>query len=81
MDAIINLTPVKGTNYDKVQEFYEKLSKNFDALKTLGESDKLSGFVMTTINKLLHVKPTDLVRSDDDWEEWSMEVLINNLQK
>ncbi len=55
MDAIINLTPVKGTNYDKVQEFYEKLSKNFDALKTLGESDKLSGFVMTTINKLYHM--------------------------
>ena len=80
MDEIINLVPVKGSNYDKVQEFYEKLSKNFDALQTLGEGDKLHGFVMTTINKLPQVKP-DLVRSDDDWEEWSMEVLINNLQK
>lgn len=57
MDEIINLAPVKGSNYDKVQEFYEKLSKNFDALQTLGEGDKLHGFVMTTINKLPQVKP------------------------
>ena len=35
MDEIINLTPVRGSNYSKVQEFYEKLSKNFDALQTL----------------------------------------------
>jgi hypothetical protein len=33
MDAIINLTPVRGHNYEKVQDFYEKLSKNFDALQ------------------------------------------------
>ena len=79
IDAIINLTPVKGHSYDKVQEFYEKLSKNFDALQTLGESGKLSGFVMNTINKLPQKKP-ELVRADDDWEEWSMEVLLKNLQ-
>jgi hypothetical protein len=35
---------------------------------------------MTTINKFPHIKP-DLVRADVDWEEWSMEVLIKNLQK
>jgi chemotaxis protein histidine kinase CheA len=80
MDAIINLSPVRGHNYEKVQEFYEKLSKNFDALQTLGESESLSGFVMTTINKLPQIKP-DLVRADDDWEEWTMEVLLKNLQK
>ena len=52
MDEIINLTPVRGSNYSKVQEFYEKLSKNFDALQTLGEDEKLIGFVMATLNKL-----------------------------
>ena len=80
MDAIINLTPVKVLCYEKVQEFYEKLSRNYDALQTLGEGDKLRGLVMTTINKLPQVKP-DLVRSDDNWEEWSMEILISYLQK
>ena len=67
MDEIINLFPVKGSNYFRVQEFYEKLQK-------------LQGFVMTTLNKLLHVK-IDLVRVDENWEEWSMEDLIDALQK
>ena len=57
MDEIINLTPVRGSNYSKVQEFYEKLSKNFDALRMLGEGEKLHGFVMATLNKLPQVKP------------------------
>ena len=35
MEEIINLFPVKGSNYFRVQEFYEKLSKNYDALQTL----------------------------------------------
>ena len=79
--ANVDLFLVKGTNYDRVLAFYEKLGKNFDALVTLvGESDKLVGFVIIkTINKL-QVEP-DLVTSDDQWEEWSMEVLISNLKK
>ena len=35
---------------------------------------------MTTINKLPHVKP-DVVRIDDEWEQWVMEDLIENLGK
>ena len=80
MDEIINLTPVKGNSFEKVREFYEVLSKNYDALQTLGEADMLRGFVMTTLKKLPQVKP-DLVRVDDHWEEWSMKELIENLQK
>ena len=80
MDEIINLPVIKGTNYDRVKEFYESLSKNHDALQTLGEAEMLRGFVVTTIKKLPHVKP-DLVRTDDDWEKWSMTDLIDNPQK
>ena len=36
-EEIIGLSVVKGTNYAKVQEFYEKLSKSFDALQTYWE--------------------------------------------
>ena len=35
MEEIINLFPVRGSNYFMVQEFYEKLSRNYDALQTL----------------------------------------------
>ena len=80
MDEIINLTPVRGSNYSKVQEFYKKLSKNFDALLTLEEGDKLHGFVLAMLNKLPRVKP-DLVRVDENWEDWPMEDLIDALQR
>jgi len=78
MDEIINLTPVKGNSFDKVRDFYERLSKNYDALQTLGEEVMLRGFVMTTLKKLPQVKP-DLVRVDDNWEEWGMNELTENL--
>ena len=80
IDEIVNLDTVKGSSYEKVLAFYEKLSRNYDALQTLGEHTKLDGFVMCTLNKLPQVKP-DLVRTDDGWEEWNMENLIDNLQK
>jgi len=71
---------VRGSNYSKVREFYEKLSKNFDALQTLEEGEKLHGFVMATLNRLPQVKP-DVARVDEKWEDWSMEDLVDALQK
>ena len=47
MDETISLTPIKGNNYRKAREFYEKLSKSFVTLHTLGEADLSKGFVMT----------------------------------
>ena len=79
IDEIVNLDAVKGKSYEQVQAFYDRLSANYDALRTLDEHAKLDGFVMCTLNKLPQVKP-DLVRTDDDWEEWSMENLIDNIQ-
>ena len=59
LDKKINLAVVKGSNYEQVLDFYKKLSNNYmyDALQTLGQGDMLQGFVMTTLNKLPHVKP------------------------
>ena len=80
IDELINLDPVRGTNYEKVREFYEKLTKNFDALQSLGETSTLKALVISTINKLPQVKP-DLVRTDDDWENWDMTNLLQLIQK
>ena len=57
VEEIINLPIVKGFNYLKVQEFYEIVSQNHDALLTLREADILRGVVMSTLNKLPHVQP------------------------
>ena len=80
MEEIINLPVTRGLNYERVREFYERLSENFDALQTLGEGEMLKGFVLSTLNKLPQVKP-DLVRTDKGWEDWTMEKLINSIQK
>ena len=79
MEEIIKLQTVRGRNYDKVCEFYESLCKNYDALQTLGEEAMLKGLVVSTLNKLPQVKP-DLVRIDDDWEDWNMKQLLSALQ-
>ena len=80
MEEIIGLPLIKGSNHAKIQEFYEKLANNFDALQTLGEDNMLKGFVLTTLNKLPHIK-SDLVRTDDNLEEWGMKELLVNIQK
>ena len=51
MEEIISLFPVKGSNYFRVQEFYKRLSRNYDALQTLTEGQKLQGFVMTVLKQ------------------------------
>ncbi|KAL9976624.1 hypothetical protein ACROYT_G013946 [Oculina patagonica] len=43
IDEIINLPLVKGTNYFKIQEFYERLSNNYDALQHLKELRNYKG--------------------------------------
>ena len=69
VQEIVNLSSVKGTHFLRIQEFYENLSNNYDALVMMGEAGMLRGFVISTLNKLPHVKP-DLVRTDDNWENW-----------
>ena len=79
-EEIVNLPVVKGSNYLKIQEFYESVSRNYDTLLSMGKADMLRGFVMSTLNKLPQVRP-DIVRTDENWENWDMEALINNLQQ
>ena len=40
----------------------------------------LRGFVMSTLNKVPQVR-SDIVQTDENWENWDMESLINNLQQ
>ena len=64
----------------KIQEFYESVSRNYDALLSMGEADMLRGFAMSTLNKLPQERP-DIARTDENWENWDMEASINNFQQ
>ena len=41
VQEIVNLPSVKGSHFLRIQEFYENLSRNYDALVTMGEADML----------------------------------------
>ena len=79
VEEMVNLPVVKGSNYLKIQEIYESVSRNYGALLTVGEADMLRGFVMSTLNKIPQVRP-DIGQTDENWENWDMEALINNLR-
>ena len=61
---IIRLPILYGTKYSKkVREFYDKLSIDYEALKTMKSESKVQGLVIETLDKLVYIKP-DLVRND-----------------
>ena len=68
-EEIVNLPVIKGSSYLKIQEFYESVSRNYDALLTMGEADMLRGLVLSTLNKLPKVTP-DIVETDKKWKNW-----------
>ena len=79
---IIRLPILYGTKYSKeVREFYDKLSIDYEALKTMKSESKVQGLVIETLDKLVHIKP-DLVRNDDrNWETWGFDQLVKELRE
>ena len=57
MSQIINLPLTKGTSVGKVQEFYDKLIRSYDALETLGEYEMLKRNYLT-LNLILFTRMT-----------------------
>ena len=41
VSEIINLAAVEGINFERVNNFHQKLKKSYDALQTLGKGDTL----------------------------------------
>ena len=77
---IINLPTVQGTKPAKIHAFYETLLTSVQSLETLGKLKEVSGYVRMTIDKLEGIR-NDLVRTDDDWQEWKYPELIEALRK
>ena len=72
-------THYQGIQLLKSSEFYETVRRNHEALLTMGKPIFSAGFVMSTLNKLPQER-LDIVRTDNNWENWNIETLIKNLQ-
>ena len=66
---ILDLPRIKGTNPQKIHQFYEQLRYNVQSLETMGKLGDVRGNVALTIDKLAGIRG-DLVRNDDNWQNW-----------
>ena len=80
VDGIMSLPSIYGANPNKVSQFYEKLCSNVQALETMGKLGEVNGYVRMTLNKLEGIRG-DLMRTDDDWQEWRFPQLVEVLRK
>ena len=80
IQSIISLPTIHGTNPGKIHEFYEKLVTNVQALETIGKLREMNGYVRMTLDKLTGIR-ADLVRTDDNWQEWKFTHLVEALRK
>lgn len=77
---IIALPTVYGSQPSKIQEFYGNLVTNIQALETMGKIKEINGYVWVTLDKLPGVR-ADLVRLDDEWQDWGFPQMIEALRK
>ena len=64
---------------NEINEFSSKFSRIVRTLKTMQKLDSAEAFVHTTFNKLGPIKE-NLTANSDNWENWGMEDLANNLK-
>ena len=80
VQQIISLQTVRGSQPGKIHEFYETLVTNVHALETLGTIKEINGYVRVTLDKLPDIR-ADLVRLDEDWQDWGFSQMIEALRK
>ena len=80
MQCIIGLSMVHDAHPAKIHDFCEKLTSHIQVLETMGKVKEIRGFVRATLDKLPGIR-ADLVRLDDDWQDWGFPELIESLRK
>lgn len=77
---IISLPIIHGTQPGKILEFFEKLVTSIQTLETMGKLKEVNGYARTTLDKLPGIR-ADLVRTDDEWQEWGFPQFVEALRK
>ena len=64
----------------EIHEFYTQLSKTVCTLATMKKLEGSQSYVYSIMDKLGPVREA-MAQKDDDWEEWGLEELVENLRK
>ena len=76
---IMGLPVISGANPARIHQFYEALPFNVQALETLGKLKEVNGYVRMSIDKLPGIRG-NLVRTDENWQEWDVPKFVYALQ-
>ena len=80
IQCIMGLSVITETNPTRIiNEFYDKLVTNIQTLESMGKKKGIRGYVRPTLDKLPGIK-SDLVRLDDNWQEWRFPQLVEALK-
>ncbi|XP_028413677.1 uncharacterized protein LOC114536534 [Dendronephthya gigantea] len=78
IESLQQITDIHKTT--SIHEFYNKLSRAVRTLTTMKKLDSAQSTVYTVMDKLGPVREI-LAMADDNWEEWKLEELTENLRK
>ena len=78
--CITSLPIITSTYPSRVHEFYEKLIVSTQALDSMSKLKDINGYVKITLDRLPGIR-ADLVRLDDDWQDWEFTQLVEALRK
>ena len=71
---------INNSNPGHIHSFYEKLVTSAESLESMGKLQNIKGFGRHTLDKLSGIR-SKLVRSDNDWQEWTYVELVEDLKK
>ena len=77
---IMSLPQINNGNHQKIHDFSEKLLCSVQALDTMGKIKEMNGYVRVILDKLQGIR-ADLVRNDDNWQDWEFQQLVEALVK
>ena len=78
MESLHSITDIR--RLDRVHEFYNKLSRVVQTLSTMDKLLSAQSAVYTLMDKLGPVREV-ITQTDDKWEEWTLEQLVEALRK
>ena len=78
MESLHSITDIR--RLDRVHEFYNKLSRVVRTLSTMDKLLSAQSAVYTLMDKLGPVREV-ITQTDDKWEEWTFEQLVEALRK
>ena len=76
---IMSLPHFNNSNPYKIHEFSKELLSSVQALETRGKLKEINGYVRLTLDKLQGIR-ADLVRTEDDWQDWKFSQLVEALE-